>query len=89
MSDPKPQVVNLQAGRHAICCCGKTGNAPFCDGSHAGTDFRPVLKDVGESGETIAWCTCRTTGNTPFCDGSHKSLWGQAPSGDSPATDES
>jgi len=65
----------LEGGKHAICECGKTSNAPFCDGSHAGTGVTPRILDVDPTGQTIAWCTCRKSGKMPFCDGSHKQLW--------------
>lgn len=29
------------AGRVALCRCGGTGNAPFCDGTHRTNGFRP------------------------------------------------
>jgi len=37
---PRPLVVSLQPGRHAICQCGQTGNAPFCDGTHLDEKWR-------------------------------------------------
>lgn len=77
MSDqePRPLLEQLPEGKHAICTCGQTSNAPFCDGSHAGSGLRPVILDVAPTGQTIAWCTCRDSGNGPMCDGSHKKLW--------------
>ena len=52
------------------CSCGKSKNQPFCDGSHAGSEFTP-LKYVAEKTETKYFCTCKKTQNKPFCDGSH------------------
>lgn len=74
MPHPGPKVQKLEAGRRAICACGRTGNAPFCDGSHKGTGMAPVILEVPAEGRNCAWCTCRTSGNMPFCDGSHKKL---------------
>ena len=74
MPHPGPKVVQLTVGRHAICTCGKSANAPHCDGTHKGSAFAPKLIDVGAAGQTCAWCTCRATKNAPFCDGSHKAL---------------
>jgi len=75
MSDPRPLVVNLDPGRYAICRCGRTGNAPFCDGSHKETEFRPEIVEVKDVAMNVAWCTCRTSGRMPRCDGSHRQLW--------------
>ena len=41
VADKKPMSVNLDAGDHYWCACGKSSNQPFCDGSHRGTDFTP------------------------------------------------
>ena len=78
---PRPLVVSRQPGRHAICQCGQTGNAPFCDGTHKtvtaddGSTFSPTIEVVEGQPKNVAWCRCFTTGNTPWCDGSHTALW--------------
>ncbi len=75
MPDPKPCVVSLEPGKHAICCCGQTKNAPFCDGNHAGTELRPEILEVKDVAMNVAWCTCRASEKLPRCDGSHRQFW--------------
>jgi CDGSH-type Zn-finger protein len=78
MSDPvraadTPFGVEVEAGKaYYWCACGKSDNQPFCDGSHAGTEFVPVKYEAQEAGK-VFFCGCKATGNTPLCDGSHKS----------------
>jgi len=55
------------------CSCGKSKKQPFCDGSHAGTDFKPLMY-LAEKTETKYFCTCKETKNKPLCDGSHNEL---------------
>ena len=67
-----PKKVNLNKDEeYYFCTCGKSSNQPFCDGSHAGTDFKPKPFTAQESGDAYL-CQCKHTGNSPFCDGSHK-----------------
>jgi CDGSH-type Zn-finger protein len=78
MAEPKiaarrPQVLELAAGTYWWCACGGSQNQPFCDGSHKGTDFRPVQVVLPQE-ERIALCQCKRTADRPFCDGSHKRL---------------
>lgn len=55
------------------CSCGRSKAQPFCDGSHAGTDFRPLKFKLKQNQDAIL-CGCKRTGSPPFCDGSHNNL---------------
>ena len=67
-----PKKVSLNQGEeYYFCSCGRSNNQPFCDGSHAGTDFKPKAFTAQESGDAYL-CQCKHTANSPFCDGSHK-----------------
>ncbi len=69
--DNKPKRVVLNKGQdYHFCTCGRSGQQPFCDGSHAGTSFQPLLFTVEQ--EEGYLCMCKHTKNPPFCDGSHK-----------------
>jgi CDGSH iron-sulfur domain-containing protein 3 len=69
----QPAQVTLEPGQFFWCACGKSSNQPFCDGSHRGTKFTPVLFKIAQKQE--AWlCQCKNTKTPPFCDGMHKAL---------------
>ena len=67
----RPYVLKEEAGATRFwCACGRSRRQPFCDGSHAGTRFRPLETRCPEA-RLVAWCGCKRTKTPPFCDGSH------------------
>lgn len=78
MSDPEvakrgPYVCDEQPGDRWWCACGRSSTQPFCDGSHKGTDFRPI-KVTLDAAKKIAWCGCKHSDDKPYCDGAHSRL---------------
>jgi len=72
IADNRPKKVILNKGDdYFFCTCGLSSNQPFCDGSHAGTDFTPQAFKAEQDGEAYL-CTCKHTANAPYCDGTHK-----------------
>lgn len=70
MPQKQPYVLSVTPGRYAWCACGRSKNQPYCDGSHRGTGFVPVLHEVAVDSR-VAWCGCKRSANKPLCDGSH------------------
>lgn len=67
------KVMKMEAGHYSWCACGKSKDQPFCDGSHVGTEIKPVKIELKEP-ITVNWCMCKHSKNKPFCDGTHRSL---------------
>jgi CDGSH-type Zn-finger protein len=78
MSEPRiasrtPYVLDLQPGTYVWCACGRSKKQPYCDGSHAGGPFSPIVEQVATA-RRVAWCGCKQSSNKPFCDGTHSQL---------------
>ena len=70
----KPKKVTVEAGKqYHWCACGRSKNQPFCDGSHAGSEFLPKAFTPQASGDVFL-CMCKRTSNAPYCDGTHQKL---------------
>jgi len=68
-----PFVVEEKSPKIAWCQCGRSSNQPYCNGSHKGTGFSPIIVELAED-KRVAWCGCKHSGNKPYCDGTHKTL---------------
>ena len=60
----------LEGNSYYWCTCGLSKKQPFCDGSHKGTTFKPLLFKADQS-KKVFFCTCKQTNDQPMCDGSH------------------
>ncbi len=72
--DRKPVIYEIEKGKqYAWCSCGMSKTQPFCDGTHRGTEFKPLKFIAKESGKK-AFCLCKHTKTPPYCDGTHSTL---------------
>ena len=67
-----PIKVTLDAGvKFAYCTCGLSETMPYCNGTHRGTEFKPI-KWTPATNEELWLCRCGKSKNKPHCDGSHQ-----------------
>jgi CDGSH-type Zn-finger protein len=74
----QPYFCDLEADSYFWCACGRSKSQPFCDGSHKGTNIRPVELTL-ENRQLVALCGCKRTCTKPLCDGTHLNLKLNAP----------
>ncbi len=74
VAQKSPYPVAVEAGKsYYWCSCGKSASQPFCDGSHKGSEFAPMMYKADAS-KTVYFCGCKATANAPLCDGRHAKL---------------
>lgn len=69
----EPLRTELEPGTYLYCQCGFSKDQPFCNGSHHGSKFKPLVVDI-ERKRKVSLCTCKLTQTPPYCDDSHLSL---------------
>ena len=74
IAQKSPFAVNVETGKsYAWCSCGGSKTQPFCDGSHKGTGFAPIMFKA-EKTETVYFCGCKHSKAGATCDGTHKTV---------------
>ncbi len=70
----EPYKIDVKTGDSKVfCMCGLSSNGPYCDGSHASTDIKPMVVEFEED-KSVFVCGCQQSANRPWCDGSHKDI---------------
>ena len=70
-ANPFPYFIEVEAGKsYKWCACGLSKSQPFCDGSHRGTDFEPVIF-TSDTSRKVRFCGCKKSKRGPECDGNH------------------
>src|SRR3569833_2595889 len=66
----KPYYAVLKQGRpYRWCRCGLSKKQPYCDNSHEGTGFEPMVYVGQYDGEEVLFCGCKQTGDSPMGGG--------------------
>jgi CDGSH-type Zn-finger protein len=69
-ADTGPEPLELPAGVHQLCGCGRSRHGWFCDGAHLGTG-RVSYELRLDKPTTVLLCRCGRSHRHPLCDGSH------------------
>jgi CDGSH-type Zn-finger protein len=67
---PGPEPLDLPAGVHQLCSCGRSSHGWFCDGAHLGSGRVSYELRLREPA-TVLMCRCGSSRRYPRCDGSH------------------
>ncbi|MFP6690260.1 MAG: CDGSH iron-sulfur domain-containing protein [Alphaproteobacteria bacterium] len=74
MAQKEPIEIELAEGKRYVWCrCGRSRRQPFCDRSHLGSGFTPIVFRAKRS-RRYSLCCCKRTKNPPYCDVSHEAL---------------
>jgi CDGSH-type Zn-finger protein len=65
-----PVGLDLPAGVHQLCSCGRSRHGWFCDGAHLGTG-RVSHELRLKQATTVQVCGCGRSRAYPLCDGRH------------------
>lgn len=68
--DAGPVRLDLPAGVHQLCSCGRSRHGWFCDGAHLGTG-RVSHELRLQQPTTVLLCGCGRSRAYPLCDGRH------------------
>ena len=69
----EPLKTTLKEGTYLYCQCGFSADQPWCNGSHHGSKFKPMVVKI-EKERKASICTCKLTKTPPYCDHSHLEL---------------
>jgi CDGSH-type Zn-finger protein len=65
-----PEPLELPAGVHQLCSCGRSRHGWFCDGAHLGSGRVAYELRLSEPA-SLPMCGCGRSRRYPLCDGRH------------------